>query len=125
MENTGMRKVLFKELIPLPHRGHPATQRKLYLSHTCSAVLRTRKLSVMLIGQLNRKKNWQRQRVQYIRDFWRRKRKKQKKETKKKNVTVRADSIKGWSLPAVVRGRVKGWGKGHGRRRGSIDAPKL
>ena len=28
MENTGMRKVLFKELIPLPHREHPATQRK-------------------------------------------------------------------------------------------------
>ena len=33
-----MRKVLFKELIPLPHREHPATQRKkVFESHLLSS----------------------------------------------------------------------------------------
>ena len=92
-----------------------------YLSHTCSAFLKTRKLSMMPIGQLDGK-NWLRQRVQHTRNFWRRKKKRRKK---KKKVTAKANSIKDESLPAAVRGRGRGLGRHHGRGKGSIDAPKL
>ena len=37
MENTVMRRVLFKELMPLPYRGHPVTQKKKIESHLLSS----------------------------------------------------------------------------------------
>ena len=96
----GQGKFFPKNLF-LFHTGsvQPNTEKK-FLRHTCSAVLRTRKLSVMLTDQLDGKKNWQRQRVQDTRDFWK---KKKKKRGKKQKNTVRADNIKG---------RSRGWGRG-------------
>ena len=49
---------------------------------------------------------------------------KKKELAKKKKITVRQDSIKARSLPATVRSRGSG-GRGHGRRRRTIDNPKL
>ena len=122
MEKKGDRKVLFKELIPLPHRDHPVTQRKkVFESHLLSSPENQK-----IIRDVDRTAQWKEEMAEAksaaYKGFLEEEKEKKKKEMKKKKMTVRADKIKGRSLPAAVRGRGSGWGRGYGRGRGSIDA---
>ena len=115
MENTGMRKVLFKELIPLPHRECQATKRKkVFESHLLSSP-ENQKIIHAANRTAQRKEELAEAKSAAYKRFLEEEKEKKKKLIKKKKITVRADSIKGQSLPAAVRGRGRGCGRGHGR----------